>query len=100
MSATVAGIFRHVAATARRNTCVAPSRSLSGSPLLSGPSAVLAGNGAPTGAHYNLIVIGFWHAVMQSYFEDSTGTWCATDLVGGVEPIVLDRGHESSCSRT
>jgi len=133
---------------------------------LAGASAVLAGNGTPNGAHYNLNLIGVpkaktadmtgnnghrifmplsgqakillsegaydvldangtdgeaafqlpnpdpdgdgttaysvyvralgkpgGHAVLQSCFDDSTGTWCAADFVGGVEPIVLDRGH-------
>src|SRR5215211_3075737 len=131
---------------------------------LAGASAVLAGNGTPNGAHYNLNLIGVpkgktadmtgnnghrifmplsgqakillsegaydvldangtdgeaafqlpnpdpdgdgttaysvyvralgkpgGHAVLQSCFDDSTGTWCAADFVGGVEPIVLDR---------
>jgi hypothetical protein len=31
------------------------------------------------------------HAVIQSCFTDATGTWCAADFTGGVEPIVLDR---------
>jgi hypothetical protein len=30
-------------------------------------------------------------AVLQSCFEDSTGTWCAADFAGGVEPITLER---------
>jgi hypothetical protein len=30
-------------------------------------------------------------AVLQSCFEDSTGTWCAADFAGGVEPITLGR---------
>jgi hypothetical protein len=30
-------------------------------------------------------------AVLQSCFEDTTGTWCAADFVGGVEPISLSR---------
>jgi len=30
-------------------------------------------------------------AVLQSCFEDSTGTWCAVDFAGGVEPIMLER---------
>ena len=30
-------------------------------------------------------------ATLQSCFEDSTGTWCAADFVGGVEPIMLER---------
>ena len=30
-------------------------------------------------------------AVLQSCFEDATGTWCAADFAGGVEPIELGR---------
>jgi len=30
-------------------------------------------------------------ATMQSCYEDATGTWCAVDFVGGVEPITLQR---------
>jgi hypothetical protein len=30
-------------------------------------------------------------AVMQSCYEDATGTWCAVDFVGGVEPITITR---------
>jgi hypothetical protein len=30
-------------------------------------------------------------AVLQSCFEDQTGTWCAADFAGGVEPITLGR---------
>ena len=30
-------------------------------------------------------------ATMQSCYEDATGTWCATNFVGGVEPITLER---------
>ncbi|MGH2838274.1 MAG: hypothetical protein ACRDJY_08005 [Thermoleophilaceae bacterium] len=30
-------------------------------------------------------------ATMQSCYEDTTGTWCAVDFVGGVEPILLER---------
>jgi hypothetical protein len=28
-------------------------------------------------------------ATMQSCYEDATGTWCAVDFLGGVEPITL-----------
>jgi hypothetical protein len=30
-------------------------------------------------------------ATMQSCYEDATGTWCAVDFAGGVEPITLER---------
>jgi hypothetical protein len=30
-------------------------------------------------------------ATMQSCYEDATGTWCAVDFVGGVEPITIQR---------
>ena len=30
-------------------------------------------------------------ATMQSCYEDETGTWCAVDFAGGVEPITLER---------
>jgi hypothetical protein len=30
-------------------------------------------------------------ATMQSCYEDVTGTWCAVDFVGGVEPITIAR---------
>ena len=30
-------------------------------------------------------------ATMQSCYEDATGTWCAVEFVGGVEPITLER---------
>jgi hypothetical protein len=30
-------------------------------------------------------------ATMQSCYEDATGTWCAVDFLGGVEPITLER---------
>src|SRR5437867_1547690 len=30
-------------------------------------------------------------ATMQSCYEDATGTWCAVDFVGGVEPITIER---------
>jgi hypothetical protein len=30
-------------------------------------------------------------ATMQSCYEDDTGTWCAADFAGGVEPITLAR---------
>jgi hypothetical protein len=30
-------------------------------------------------------------ATMQSCYEDATGTWCAADFLGGVEPITIQR---------
>jgi hypothetical protein len=30
-------------------------------------------------------------ATMQSCYEDGTGTWCAVEFAGGVEPITLER---------
>jgi hypothetical protein len=30
-------------------------------------------------------------ATMQSCYEDATGTWCAADFLGGVEPITIER---------
>lgn len=30
-------------------------------------------------------------ATMQSCYEDTDGTWCAVDFVGGVEPITIER---------
>jgi hypothetical protein len=30
-------------------------------------------------------------ATMQSCYEDATGTWCAVDFIGGVEPITIQR---------
>jgi hypothetical protein len=30
-------------------------------------------------------------ATMQSCYEDATGTWCAVDFAGGVEPITIER---------
>jgi hypothetical protein len=30
-------------------------------------------------------------ATMQSCYEDATGTWCAADFAGGVEPITIQR---------
>lgn len=30
-------------------------------------------------------------ATMQSCYEDATGTWCAVDFLGGVEPITISR---------
>lgn len=30
-------------------------------------------------------------ATMQSCYEDATGTWCAVDFLGGVEPITVQR---------
>ncbi|HEX5829668.1 MAG TPA: hypothetical protein VFY16_01730 [Gemmatimonadaceae bacterium] len=30
-------------------------------------------------------------ATMQSCYEDVTGTWCAVDFIGGVEPITIER---------
>jgi hypothetical protein len=30
-------------------------------------------------------------ATMQSCYEDATGTWCAVDFAGGVEPITIQR---------
>lgn len=30
-------------------------------------------------------------ATMQSCYEDATGTWCAANFVGGVEPITISR---------
>ncbi len=30
-------------------------------------------------------------ATMQSCYDDNTGTWCAVDFAGGVEPITLQR---------
>ena len=30
-------------------------------------------------------------ATMQSCYEDVTGTWCAVDFIGGVEPITVGR---------
>jgi len=30
-------------------------------------------------------------ATMQSCYEDATGTWCAVDFLGGVEPITVER---------
>lgn len=30
-------------------------------------------------------------ATMQSCYEDDTGTWCAVDFVGGVEPVTVER---------
>ena len=30
-------------------------------------------------------------ATMQSCYEDATGTWCAVDFTGGVEPITIGR---------
>jgi hypothetical protein len=30
-------------------------------------------------------------ATMQSCYEDATGTWCAVDFTGGVEPITIAR---------
>jgi hypothetical protein len=30
-------------------------------------------------------------ATMQSCYEDDTGTWCAVDFAGGVEPITIQR---------
>ncbi|HEU5303980.1 MAG TPA: hypothetical protein VFU40_04995 [Gemmatimonadales bacterium] len=30
-------------------------------------------------------------ATMQSCYEDTTGTWCAANFVGGVEPITIQR---------
>ena len=30
-------------------------------------------------------------ATMQSCYEDATGTWCAAQFVGGVEPITIQR---------
>ena len=35
-------------------------------------------------------------ATMQSCYEDATGTWCAVDFVGGVEPITLTRSKGPS----
>ncbi len=35
-------------------------------------------------------------ATMQSCYEDATGTWCAADFVGGVEPITLTRSKGPS----
>jgi hypothetical protein len=31
------------------------------------------------------------NASMQSCYEDATGTWCAVDFAGGVEPITIQR---------
>ncbi len=30
-------------------------------------------------------------ATMQSCYEDATGTWCAVDFAGGVQPITIER---------
>lgn len=30
-------------------------------------------------------------ATMQSCYDDATGTWCAVDFAGGVEPITIER---------
>jgi hypothetical protein len=30
-------------------------------------------------------------ATMQSCYDDATGTWCAVDFVGGVEPVTIQR---------
>jgi len=30
-------------------------------------------------------------AIMQSCYDDGTGTWCAADFIGGVEPITIQR---------
>lgn len=30
-------------------------------------------------------------ATMQSCYEDATGTWCAVDFVGGVNPVTIER---------
>ena len=30
-------------------------------------------------------------ATMQSCYDDDTGTWCAADFAGGVEPVTLER---------
>ena len=30
-------------------------------------------------------------ATMQSCYDDDTGTWCAADFTGGVEPVTLER---------
>ena len=30
-------------------------------------------------------------ATIQSCYEDATGTWCAVDFIGGVEPITIER---------
>lgn len=35
-------------------------------------------------------------AQMQSCYEDATGTWCAVDFVGGVEPITISRSKGKS----
>ena len=35
-------------------------------------------------------------ATMQSCYEDATGTWCAADFVGGVEPITIARSKSPS----
>jgi hypothetical protein len=35
-------------------------------------------------------------ATMQSCYEDATGTWCAVDFAGGVEPITLTRSKGPS----
>lgn len=37
--------------------------------------------------------LGKWggKATMQSCYEDATGTWCAVDFTGGVEPITIQR---------
>ena len=35
-------------------------------------------------------------ATMQSCIEDTTGTWCAVDIAGGVQPIALERTNGAS----
>jgi hypothetical protein len=35
-------------------------------------------------------------ATMQSCYEDATGTWCAVDFAGGVEPITLERSKNGA----
>ena len=35
-------------------------------------------------------------ATMQSCYEDGTGTWCAVDFLGGVDPITLTRSKGGS----
>ena len=35
-------------------------------------------------------------ATMQSCYEDATGTWCAVDFIGGVEPITIERTKGSA----
>lgn len=35
-------------------------------------------------------------ATMQSCYEDATGTWCAVDFTGGVEPITISRAKNGA----